>query len=52
MTWMRNFYNDAGFAIIFNIAVGGNMGGGIPAVSSFNGIDNVMLVDWVRVYAP
>ena len=51
-TWMQNFYNDAGFAIILNIAIGGNMGGGTPSLSSFNGVDNVMLVDWVRVYAP
>ena len=46
------FYNDAGFAIILNLAIGGNLGGGTPLDSSFaDGTGNHTLqVDWVRVY--
>jgi len=49
-TWLENFYNEAGFAIIINLALGGNMGGGTPTV--FDGVGNTILVDWVRVYKP
>ena len=48
--WMQNFFNDAGFSIILNIAIGGNMGMGVPAPESFNGVDNRLTVDWVRVF--
>ena len=50
--YLDAFYNDAGFAILFNLAVGGNMGRGTPPDSAFT--DGTgrhrLLVDWVRVY--
>ena len=49
--YLRNFFNDAGFSIILNIAVGGNLGGGTPSPAAFDGVGNRMLVDWVRVFA-
>ena len=49
--WLQNFWNEAGFSIILNIAVGGTMGGLPPAAGLFNGVNNRMLVDWVRVFS-
>ena len=51
-TFMDAFYNDAGFSIILNLAIGGNMGGGLPADSAFtDGTGgNTFRVDWVRVF--
>ena len=48
------FYNEAGFSIILNLAVGGSMGGGNPLDTSFtDGTgNNTLQVDWVRVYQP
>jgi len=50
--WMQSFYNDAGFSIILNLAIGGNMGAGLPPNSAFtDGTGrHTFQVDWVRVY--
>ena len=47
------FYNDVPFAVIIDLAVGGNfLGGVIPSESAFSGPveDRSLMVDWVRVY--
>jgi beta-glucanase (GH16 family) len=46
--------NPAGFSIILNLALGGNMGNGRPPDSAFtDGTGrHTMQVDWVRVYQP
>ncbi|MCL2763125.1 MAG: family 16 glycosylhydrolase [Treponema sp.] len=58
--WMQNFWNEAGFAIILNLAIGGNMASGLPPASAFPGTfpsptgggAHQFEVDWVRVYQP
>lgn len=49
----ESFFNDRPWVIILNLAVGGDLGGGLPSDASVDGPNweaRSLMVDWVRVY--